>query len=174
MQTQSETTDTPSETPETVTDPPGTDGAAEDASEKDSIASWLRPDTPEAVRERAKLAEEDLEPGRFVAANYRGQLPAAGDLAKYEETVPGMADRLMSLVEADHRARVRAIDSRHSAAIWRILSSSIITVLAVLVAGFCFFIEERIPGCIVTALSFASLGFNTYCDSRLISTYDRT
>lgn len=174
MQTQSETTETPVETPETAANPTGVNGTAEDASAQDSIASWLRPDAPEAVRERAKLAEEGLEPGQFVAANYRGQLPAAADLAKYEETVPGMADRLMSLVEADHRARVRAIDSRHSAAIWRILSSSIITVLALLVAGFCFFMDERLSGSVVTAITFASLGFNTYCDSRLITNYDRT
>ena len=174
MQTQPEGTATPAEAPESATEPPGTNDAAEDAAAQDSIASWLRPETPETIRERAKLAEGDLEPSRFVAANYRGQLPAAEDLAKYDETVPGMADRLLSLVEADHRARVRAIDSRHSAAIWRILSSSIITVLALLVAGFCFFIEERVSGCVLTALAFASLGFNTYCDSRLISSYDQT
>lgn len=170
----SATTANSSDAPEAAIDPPAESGEAESALAPDSVAYWLRPETPEAVRDRARLAEKGLEPDRFVAANYRGQLPGAADLAKYEETVPGMADRLMSLVEADHRARVRAIDSRHSAAIWRILSSSLTTALALLVAGFCFFMEERVSGCIVAAVSFGCLAFNTYCDSRVIASDELT
>lgn len=174
MPTQSEATSTPSEAPDSVTDLALAAVETEESSAPDSIGYWLRPETPEAIRNRVQQAEGALEPDQFVAANYRGQLPAAADLARYEETVPGMADRLMSLVEADHRARVRAIDSRHSGAIWRILSSSIIATLALLVAGFCFFLDERVAGCVVTAMAFGSLAFNTYCDSRVISSDEKT
>lgn len=174
MPTQSEATAPSSEAPDSVTDLAIAAVETEESSAPDSIGYWLRPETPEAIRNRVQQAEGALEPDCFVAANYRGQLPAAADLAKYEQTVPGMADRLMSLVEADHRARVRAIDSRHSGAIWRILSSSIIATLALLVAGFCFFLDERVAGCVVTAMSFASLAFNTYCDSRVIASDEQT
>lgn len=172
--TRSETAAGSGDAAEAVTDPPAENDEAKSDSDPDSVAYWLRPGTPELIRDRARAGDAGIEPDRFVAANYRGQLPGAADLAKYEESVPGMADRLISLVEADHRARVRALDSRHSAAIWRILSSSIITALALLVAGFCFFMEEQVSGCVVAAVSFGHLAFNTFCDSRVIANDELT
>lgn len=66
---------------------------------------------------------------------HSGPLPAPADFEKYDKTLPGAAERILSMAEAEQKIRIDATQALTANDTRRIHSATIVSILLVLVAG---------------------------------------
>lgn len=63
--------------------------------DRQDISEWIKPDAPEEVLK----AIHDALSLRRVSMSYKAPLPLSGEFRRYEEVLPGAADRILGLAE---------------------------------------------------------------------------
>lgn len=110
----------------------------------EDVSRWLRPDAPESVRELVREMECDRRGLRLVSAHYQGSLPPAAEVARYEATHPGAADRILGIAETEQELRGRLIDQSHVIDIGRVVAATIIPLSGLAVSAFGYYLGH--PG----------------------------
>ena len=64
----------------------------------DNTNDSVEPQLPPAIHEAGRVSD-------LIHAEYRGPLPAASEFAKYEQTLPGAADRILAMAELEQSNR---------------------------------------------------------------------
>jgi uncharacterized membrane protein len=109
------------------------------------VDRWLKPDTPPAVVERFRQLHI-VAVERSVS--YAGPLPPASEFAKYEEAMPGAADRILSLAENEQSLRSRQSRNLTSLSKHRINAATVVSLAVIGLAGGAFYLGhswESVP-----------------------------
>jgi len=89
---------------------------------------WLKPNTPSEIVRRFVRIERSH-------TSHSGLIPSLSELSRYEELVPGAADRIITLAENTQKTQEKAITGHIRLARLRIVTSSIISGLMIAAAG---------------------------------------
>ena len=73
--------------------------------------------------------------------SYAGPLPPASEFKKYEETLPGTADRIRSMSEKEQEERISARQERFRTDRFRISAATIVSVGMIALAGVGFYLD---------------------------------
>ena len=94
---------------ENEAEPKGEQVTGPASDENSDISPWLRPDTPDKIRDRVGKLQHTVA---FMA--YSGPLPPPSDLAEYDGILPGAADRILRMAEESQNIQRRALNGKIS------------------------------------------------------------
>ncbi len=116
------------------------------------------------MAKNSKLASQQEHSKTAVVASsltYRGPLPTANELGKYEQTCKGAADRIISMAEkqAEHRQNIEtiAIKAATERSILGVKYAYRIAIAAFFLAGFCFYFDHAVAGGVIFGSTLISI-----------------
>ena len=101
------------------------------------VQQWLKPDTPEDVREYIVGSQRTVEHYR-----YSGPLPQAAEMELYEQVCPGAADRIIGMGEKALEIQAASMEGNIGLAKRSINASVGISAGMMLLAALCILSEE--------------------------------
>ena len=103
------------------------------------LEDFLKPDTPQEVADLiGRLQQVVVRQSHF---SYAGPLPPASEFKKYEEALPGAADRILSMSEKEQEERISARQERFRTDRFRICAATIISIGMISLAGVGFYLD---------------------------------
>ena len=107
------------------------------------LEQWLKSETPPEVADRLKQLEMVAVEQRF---SYAGPLPPASEFKKYEDVLPGAADRILSLAEKEQSIRSKQSEDVASISRYRINAATVISLAVICLGAMGFYLGHAWQG----------------------------